>query len=446
MTQTITVPGLSYPFIQSYTYDELNRLKSATETYNSSNTWKQTYTFDRYGNRRFDFTSGNTTVPASSCTEAVCNPTISTTNNRLSSSGYNYEASGNTTYDAALRKFTYDAENKQTKAESTNSSQQVTGTLGEYFYDGDGKRVKKIAGDEVTIFVYDAGGKLVAEYSTIVASANDAKVAYLTTDSLGSPRINTDANGAVTARHDYYPFGEEVNTSQRSEVLGYASSGDTVRKKFTGYERDQESSLDFGQARYYSSQVGRFYSVDPENAGSDPDDPQGWNGYSYAGNNPVLFVDPNGEDYVICDKDGKCYGQNTDKEFQNARKAGGLLSRTGKSSTPTIRLPEPTTMSRPARRVVSSAWVSRVSLVPVVFLVELRPELGQGQELEREQERERELGQEQESVGVGVQRAPLCQATRSPAVLLKGKYSMLCGDRRILRRFMLMAQQPYQML
>lgn len=40
LSQTITVPGLSHPFVQTYTYDELNRLKSATETNNSTQTWK----------------------------------------------------------------------------------------------------------------------------------------------------------------------------------------------------------------------------------------------------------------------------------------------------------------------------------------------------------------------------------------------------------------------
>lgn len=38
-----------------------------------------------------------------------------------------------------------------------------------YHYDGDGRRVKKVAASEVTIFVYNAGGKLVAEYSTILS-------------------------------------------------------------------------------------------------------------------------------------------------------------------------------------------------------------------------------------------------------------------------------------
>ncbi len=96
------------------------------------------------------------------------------------------------------------------------------------------------------MFVYDAAGKEIAEYSTIVASSNDAKIAYLTNDHLGSPRINTDAVGNVIARHDYHPFGEEITiatTPQRTSGLGYAD--DTVRKQFTGYERDRETELDF---------------------------------------------------------------------------------------------------------------------------------------------------------------------------------------------------------
>ncbi|PYS98628.1 MAG: hypothetical protein DMF63_15235, partial [Acidobacteria bacterium] len=62
LSQAITVPGLAHPFIQNYSYDSLNRLSSAVETNNSTQTWKQTFTYDRYGNRRFD--EVNTTVPA----------------------------------------------------------------------------------------------------------------------------------------------------------------------------------------------------------------------------------------------------------------------------------------------------------------------------------------------------------------------------------------------
>ena len=62
-------------------------------------------------------------------------------------------------------------------------------------------------------------------------------------------------------------------------------------QKFTGKERDTESGLDYFGARYFSGAGGRFTSVDPENAGADPADPQSWNGYAYARNNPLLYVD-----------------------------------------------------------------------------------------------------------------------------------------------------------
>jgi RHS repeat-associated protein len=254
----------------------------------ASQSWKQTFTYDRYGNRRFDFLGGNTTTPNPSCTEAICNPKISASDNRLISSGYAFDSAGNTTADAQGRAFVYDSENKQTLVSDGS------GTIGEYFYDGDGKRVKKVVPStgEETIFVYDAAGKLVAEYSTVVALPEDAIVAYLTNDHLGSPRINTDSNGNVTARHDYHPFGEGVGTSQRSSGLGYAD--DTVRKQFTAYERDNETNLEFAQARMYAKEIGRFTTVDPLASRSLLGNPQSLNRYSYTLNSPLTFTDPLG--------------------------------------------------------------------------------------------------------------------------------------------------------
>ena len=292
LSQTITVPGLSHPFVQTYTYDELNRLKSATETNNSTQTWKQTFTFDRYGNRRFD--EANTTMPTSFSNQALTNPTISTSNNRLTSTGWTYDSAGNTIGDPDGRSFIYDAENKQVEVKNSSNS-----SIGTYFFDGDGKRVRKYvpATGETTVFVYDAAGKQIAEYSTVVASANDAKVAYLTADHLGSPRVNTDVTGAVTSRHDYHPFGEEIYTSQRTTALAYAA--DTVRKQFTGYERDGETDLDFAQARIYRNKIGRFlspdYFINDTNLGS----PQSWNLYAYVRNNPLVYTDPSGCEIII---------------------------------------------------------------------------------------------------------------------------------------------------
>lgn len=63
---------------------------------------------------------------------------------------------------------------------------------------------------------------------------------------------------------------------------------------FTGKERDAETGLDYFGARYMSSAQGRFTSPDPGMAGTDPLTPQSWNAYSYALNNPLHFIDPDG--------------------------------------------------------------------------------------------------------------------------------------------------------
>ncbi len=197
------------------------------------------------------------------------------------------------TRDAQNRRFTYDAENKQIKVETVDGNGDPVATIGEYVYDGDGKRIKKIVTNgESVIFVYDAAGKLIAEYAN--QTSQTPQISYLTNDHLGSPRINTDGAGNIIARHDYHPFGEEIiGTGGRTQGLDYTT--DEIRKQFTGYERDGETSLDFAQARYYAKNHGRFQSVDPLLSTGHPDDPQSWHRFSYVLNNPLQFVDPTGE-------------------------------------------------------------------------------------------------------------------------------------------------------
>src|SRR5260370_11847431 len=100
------------------------------------------------------------------------------------------------------------------------------------------------------------------------------------------------------SRHDYQPFGTELGAGVggRSPAMGFSGSGDNNRKKFTLYERDMETGLDFAQARYYSNTQGRFTSVDPLQASVHPINPQSWNRYSYVLNNPLRLVDPSGMD------------------------------------------------------------------------------------------------------------------------------------------------------
>jgi RHS repeat-associated protein len=208
---------------------------------------------------------------------------------RTSGQGYVYDLSGNLITDSEGRSFAYNADNKQREVRDVANN-----IIGQYYYDGDGKRVKKFvpATGETTIFVYDASGKMLAEYSTIVEPQSTAKVSYLTTDHLGSPRILTEASGNVISRRDFHPFGEEIITAQRTQGSGYAA--DSVRQKFTGYERDIESALDFAQARHLNNGHGRFTSPDPMMGSALRVNPQTYNRYVYVLNNPLSLVDPRG--------------------------------------------------------------------------------------------------------------------------------------------------------
>ncbi len=310
--QTITVPTVGgnpgFTAIQTFTYDSLNRIKEAKENINANTTpeWRQTFKYDRFGNRSFD--EPNTTTLPKNCgttpnltvcaaDRKVLNPSINISDNRLSTAdGYTFDASGHTIRDAQNRKFTYDAEGKQIKVEFVDANGNPISVIGEYFYDGDGRRVRKYVPStgETTVFIYDVTGKLLTENSSLVESSSNAKVSYLTNDHLASPRINTDQNGAVTARHDYQPFGEEIERS--------TYGADTVRKQFTSYERDNEIALDFAQARYFNAGFGRFSSPDPLQASARSGQPQTWNRYTYALNNPLRFVDPDGMDVNILDE------------------------------------------------------------------------------------------------------------------------------------------------
>src|SRR5206468_4775551 len=113
------------------------------------------------------------------------------------------------------------------------------------------------------------------------------QVMYYHTDAVGSVRMITNAAGQLVGdRMDYLPFGE-------------VWSGGTATQDapaFTGAERDHETNLDYLGARFFSSGTGRFTRPDDWFAGADLTNPQSWNLYAYALNNPLRYVDPTGHD------------------------------------------------------------------------------------------------------------------------------------------------------
>ena len=292
-SQTITVGGST--FTQNYTYDALNRLSTASETTG----WNQGYVYDRYGNRAVLVgTINNITyyVPNSAETPKVAAESevaAQFTNNRWSQhsgSGFteveatHEDGTGNITA-LGTKTFGYDAENRMI----TSGGGSTT-----YTYDGDGRRVIKKTGNTSTVFVYDATGRLSAEYGSALGCGR----CYFTADHLGSTRMVTDASGGVFSRYDYLPFGEQLlaPSFSRTTAQKYVDgSSDANTLRFTGKERDAETGLDYFGARYFSGAQGRFTTIDPEYASASLFDPQRWNAYSCAVNNPLKFVDPNGE-------------------------------------------------------------------------------------------------------------------------------------------------------
>jgi RHS repeat-associated protein len=332
LRQETSIPGSGY-FQDNFAYDALNRLTSVAEKLNGtgSNSFKQAYSYDRFGNRRLDQT--NTSGAGINNLQVAIDPDT----NRLYAAGdpnhtqVDYDAAGNQTKDQASASSarTYDAENRMISAPGDDGASTYT-------YDGDGHRVRRYVGGEETATwqIYGITGELLAEYNGVdndpsslrkeygyrngqllitveaplrgvwcdhcvgggTSQGHDAVILWLVTDQLGTPRMIFDKTGSLAGvkRHDYLPFGEEIfaDSGGRTTTMGYTGATDRVRQKFTLKERDIETGLDFFGARYYSNVQGRFTSADP--GPFVVADPQNWNRYAYTINNPLKFTDPTG--------------------------------------------------------------------------------------------------------------------------------------------------------
>jgi len=132
---------------------------------------------------------------------------------------------------------------------------------------------------------------------------------YYHSDHLGSAQLITDNEGREYERIEYTPYGEYW-------IEKRAPENKTLPFKFTGKERDEETGLYYYGARYLDPRTSRWLSADPVLADYIPLAPvndeakkhnqnlPGMGGiynsinmhlYHYAGNNPVKYIDPDGE-------------------------------------------------------------------------------------------------------------------------------------------------------
>ncbi|GAA0242853.1 RHS repeat-associated core domain-containing protein [Rhodanobacter caeni] len=123
---------------------------------------------------------------------------------------------------------------------------------------------------------------ILGSWLLLAITAHARTVTYVYTDPQGTPLAEADANGNITARFDYTPYGQPVTS------MGAAPNG----PGYTGHVNDPDTGLVYMQARYYDPVVGMFLSIDP--VGPEPGSTFNFNRYAYAYNNPLRYTDPDG--------------------------------------------------------------------------------------------------------------------------------------------------------
>jgi RHS repeat-associated protein len=184
----------------------------------------------------------------------------------------------------------YDANDGMVVASQANRPDAVS------VYDALGNRVAEKVEDVWQFVIYDAFGKIVAEYGG--ANLQDAGgVKYLIEDWQGSVRAGVNAGGFVKSRTDHQAFGEDIasGVGLRTTTQGYGAPA-TNRQGYGLTEKDSATGLNHTWFRKNENRAGRWTSPDPYNGSASVADPQSWNRYSYVENEPTNFVDPSGLD------------------------------------------------------------------------------------------------------------------------------------------------------
>jgi RHS repeat-associated protein len=125
---------------------------------------------------------------------------------------------------------------------------------------------------------------------TLQVTSSTLSTRYFLTDHLGSVSVITDENGLVVQRLSYDAWGKRRNPDGTDDTTGSITSQTT--RGFTGEEMLSVGGLVHLNGRVYDPLLARMTSADP--TVTDPTNPQGWNRYSYVGNDPLAFTDPNG--------------------------------------------------------------------------------------------------------------------------------------------------------
>jgi RHS repeat-associated protein len=146
----------------------------------------------------------------------------------------------------------------------------------------------KLALERQTLHVMD-GVKRIAmiETKTVDTSVPALVVAPLVrfqlSNHLGSAHLELDVQGRVISYEEYHPYGTSAYRAQSSVI-----EVSRKRYRYTGKERDEETSLEYHGARYYAPWLATWTAPDPAGITA------GINLYEYCEGNPTILHDPTG--------------------------------------------------------------------------------------------------------------------------------------------------------
>ena len=165
-----------------------------------------------------------------------------------------------------------------------------------YIYTSSGEKLATQVGSSLTYYrgplVYSGNNLLYLVHPEGLTrkSTSGFVYYYAKRDHLGSTRVLCHANGNTLVADQttgYYPFGL-AHGHENLNLNRYLFSGKELQDQSLGGKL--LGLYDFG-SRFYDPTLGRWFNVDPKLEFVSP--------YGYCANNPVLYIDPNGEDIVL---------------------------------------------------------------------------------------------------------------------------------------------------